>query len=249
IEMLKSDDDAIWKPAAEELKKIGPPAAEKLAQLFRTPTADAHAVTVLESMAANKEVQEIMVRGLSSSNSNTRHCSLIILGKSGNHNHVPRIIPLLKDEGAGVPIVATLALAQLGGDQAFSALLDALKHPRDETMRWLIAQHLSEMGRPEAIPHLKEALKQVSFSHPSAARRIVRNIRNLERKNGLAPKGVFDGMYSMVLRTLDPSPGPRGWRYLHAYNFRKADTIYVQIPASEERRDRYYQALLAKPET
>ncbi|MCK4849736.1 MAG: M56 family metallopeptidase, partial [Phycisphaerae bacterium] len=113
------------------------------------------------------------------------------------------------------------------GDEQFNTLVRKLRQAPDDDARLLIAIDLERAGRPEAIPHLTEALKQVSFSHPSAARRIVRNIRNLERKNGLPPKNVFDGMYSQVLRTLDSDPTGRR---LYAYDLQKADTVYIDSP-------------------
>lgn len=232
VEKLSSQDDAVWEPAAEQLKKIGPKVAGQVAELFRAASDDLHAIRVLESMATDERVQDVMVQGLSDKNSNVRHCSLIILSKSGNRDHVKRIIPLLrKDVENGEDYsMAEIALAELGGDDAYNALVETITKSIPDQLRWMIADHLAAMGRPEAVPNLKDALKLVDPSHPSAGARIVEAIHRLEDKNEIVEKPYPNSEHTFTLHEFDSGYSQRG--ILYAYDLQKADdtSVYVGKP-------------------
>ena len=224
VEKLNSKDDAVWKPAAEQLKKIGPKVARQVAELFRTATGDLHAIRVLKSMATDKHVQDVMVQGLSADpHSSVRHCSLIILSKSGNRGHVKRIIPLLRKdvENGENYSMAAIALAELGGDDAYNALVETVTKDIPDQMRWMIADGLVRVGRAEAVPYLKDALKLVDPSHPSAGARVVEAIHRLENKNGIVEKPYPNSLYTFTLREFDSGYSQRG--ILYAYDLQRAD--------------------------
>ncbi|MHC4645052.1 MAG: M56 family metallopeptidase, partial [Planctomycetota bacterium] len=235
VKQLQSDNESSWKQAAKELEGIGPPAAEQLAQAFRAGgQADVRAVNVLETMAGDSHVQDVMVRGLSAdahlTNSNVRHCSLIVLAESGNGEHVRRIIPLFqKDiENGSDYSMAGIALGRLGGDEAYRALVEGLSNDIPDQMRWMIADHLAAMRRAEGIPHLKDALKQVDPSHPSAGARIVEAIHRLENKNEGRVETYPSGLHSFTLRGFDSGHPQHG--ILYGYDLQKAINIHVEKP-------------------
>ncbi len=230
VEKLKSKDDTVWKPAAEQLKKIGPKVARQVAELFRTATGDLHAIRVLESMATDEHVQDVMVQGLSAdlhlTNSNVRHCSLIILAESGNREHVGKIIPLFqKDiETDRDYSMAEIALGRLGGDEAYNALIEGLTKKIPDQLRYMIADHLAGMGRVEAIPHLKDTLKFVDPIHPSAGARIIEAIHRLEDKTSGRTDSPPAGMYSREMREYTSGNS------LNVYDLQNAKSIYVDKP-------------------
>ncbi|MCK4626554.1 MAG: HEAT repeat domain-containing protein, partial [Phycisphaerae bacterium] len=239
VQRLKNENEAVWKPAAEELVKIGPEVAEAVAELFNSAPGDSHAVQVLQKLAKHPRVQEVMVKGLSSRNSNVVHCSLIVLGKSGNRKHVKAIAPLLKSS----TIAASIALQQLGGDEAFKALVAGLNQKQVE-FRWLVAESLAKMGRPEAIPHLKKVLKRMDAKTLGTAHRIVAAIHKIERKSGTSSDAT--GLYGFWLHAV----GDRNWRLLDLYDLDRMNVQYVQPfrPAGTENQTRLkaFKALAAK---
>ncbi len=233
IEQLKSEDEYTRELAAERLSEMGPAVAEPVSRLFaQGGPGDAHAVQVLETMAKDPDVQALMRKGLDSRNSNVVHCSLVVLGKSGNRAHVAAIVPLLEKN----TIAASVALSQLGGDEAFQALLAALNKPNIGP-RWLIAEHLAGFGRPEAIPEIKKALARLTSDEMATVGRYVDAIHKLE------------GGYRSVQIVLT-NRGDRGWHWLEGINLDKMATVYVNPfqPKGTEQQTRAaaYQALSAK---
>jgi beta-lactamase regulating signal transducer with metallopeptidase domain len=235
VKKLSSEDKAVWEPAAEQLKEIGPKVARQVAELFGTAPGDLHAIRVLESMATDEHVQDVMVQGLSAENSGVRHCSLIILSKSGKLGHVKRIIPLFRKdvENGEDHSMAEIALAELGGDDAYNALVETVTKDIPDQLRFMIAYHLAEMGRPEAAPHLKDALKLVNTSHPSAGARIVEAIHRLEDKNGVVEKPYNNGLYAFTLPEFNSKYSRSG--YLYARDLQRANDagMYVDKPPAE----------------
>ena len=237
VEQLASRDEHTWQAAAERLRKMGPAIAGPVSRLFaQGGPGDAHATQVLESMGKNADVQALMRKGLDSGNVNVVHCSLIVLGKSGNRAHVSAIAPLLEKN----TIAASIALSELGGDEAFQALLAVLNKPNIEP-RWLIAKHLAGFGRPEAIPQIKKALGSLTGKDVATAHRYVRAIHQLERNGSRPGRNSFSGFHAV---------GDRGWRLLEGISLDKMGKVYVQPfqprATAEQTRAAAYQALTAK---
>jgi len=226
IAQLDTEIEAVWRPAADELIAMGPAVAPAVAALFKKAPADVPAIKILEAMAEDSYVQKVMLDGLQSTNPNVVHCSLIILGKSGNRKHTPRIASTMDR----APLGAIGALGQLGGDDAYQALVAALKAAPVE-YRWLVSQHLAATGRREAIPHLIQALKRIDASYPqSSAKRIVRNIRKLQRENNIAIPPPLSGdtmIHSFPLRYID-APNAQG--SLEVFDLPTNSNHFIKLP-------------------
>lgn len=236
IEQLKSEDEHTRELAVERLSEMGPAVAEPVSRLFaQGGHGDSAAMQVLESMAKDADVQALMRKGLDSGGFNVVHCSLIVLGKSGNRAHVAAIAPLLEKS----TIAASGALSELGGDEAFEALLAALNNPNVEP-RWLIVENLARFGRPEAVPEIKKALAGLTSEEFRTAHRYVEAIHKLEGSS--RPGGHGFVPFHAV--------GDRGWRMLEGINLDKIDMVSV-VPfqakrTEQETRAAAYQALAAK---
>lgn len=203
VAKLSIPDEAVWKPAVAELIKIGPSCADAMARTFaRGGPADSHAMQVLEAMAKDPHVQEVMTKSLSSKNTNVVHCSLLVLMKSGNREHVKAIAPLLKDH----PIAASIALGELGGDEAFNELRKALAYVPASYLG-VVAQALERFERPEAVTALKESLSRLDAETVLYAFRLVEAIHRIEKTSG-------PPLNHLSLHAV----GDRNWGVLEAYN-------------------------------
>ncbi len=235
VRKLRSDDETIWRRAAKRLIEIGPAVAEPVAELFRAGPGDAHALEVLKALATDPHVQEVVLRGVSSTRPNVPTCAMFVLGRSGNPSHVKAIAQRLRDH----PIAAAIALAQLGGDEAHAALVRGLREAPGDSV-WFVAGELAKLKRPEAIPPLKEALKRTTAENLTYAARIVEAIRTIDGK----ARTAF--LYGFSLHAI----GDRQWRLLEAYDLAGMEVVYVQPFRPEatdpQTRARAYQALLAK---
>ena len=162
-EKLRSEDETVWKEAAEELKAIGPKVAEPLSKMFRYGgPADVRVLDILKPMATDEHVQAVMLDNLKldrNRHPNTIHCSLIILAESGNRAHVRYITQLFEEdiENGAYPTMAAMALGQLGGEDAYITLRDAATRDVSPTLRWVIAEQLVKFNNPDAIPYLEAA--------------------------------------------------------------------------------------------
>jgi beta-lactamase regulating signal transducer with metallopeptidase domain len=161
-EKLRSDDETVWKEAAEELQSLGPKVAEPLSKMFGYAPADVRALDILKPMATDEHVQAVMLDNLKLDRNrypNTVHCSLIILAESGNRAHVRHITQLFEEdiENGADPTMAAIALGQLGGDDAYIALRDAVIRDVSPTLRWVIAEQLVKSKNPDAISYLEAA--------------------------------------------------------------------------------------------
>ena len=236
IEQLKGQDEYAWKSAVKQLVKTGPTVAEPVSRVFaQCGPGDARALQVLEAMAKDPDVQALMRKGLNSDNTNVVHCSLIVLGKSDNRDHVAAIVPLL-DKSA---VAACIALSELGGDEAFHALLATLNKPNIKH-RWMIAELLAGFGKSEAIPEIEKALSNLTGEDVKTAPRFVRAIHKLE---GSQPPCLhsFSSFHAV---------GDCGWSLLEGMNLGKMHSVYIQPfhPKNtvEQTRIAAYQALTAK---
>jgi len=237
ISQLQSNDESVWKPAVGKLIAIGPSVAEPLAELFaKGGPGDAHAMQVLEGMATNPDVQALMRKGLDSKSPNVVHCSMLILGKSGNQEHAKTIAALLEKN----TIAACIALSELGGEEAFQALVSALNKPNIEP-RWLVVEHLARLGKPGAIPGIKEALTHLTGEELATAQRYVAAIHKLEGDGSRPGLTSFSSFHAM---------GDRNWRVLQGINLDKMDMVYIEPfkpeATPEGTRIKAYQALTAK---
>ena len=237
ISQLQSNDESVWKPAVGKLIAIGPSVAEPLAELFaKGGPGDAHAMQVLEGMAANPEVQALMRKGLDSKSPNVVHCSMLILGKSGNQEHAKTIAALLERN----TIAACIALSELGGEEAFQALVSALNKPNIEP-RWLVVEQLARLGKPGAIPGIKEALTHLTGEELATAQRYVAAIHKLEGDGSRPGLTSFSSFHAM---------GDRNWSLLEGINLGKMVSVYIQPfqpkGTVEQTRTAAYQALTAE---
>ena len=94
---------------------------------------------------------------------NTRHCCLLLLGKS----KAPRHIDLAASFLDSAPIAAMYALEAIGGSAARDHLIGAFDQiPTDKW--WLLAEHLRRLGDSGAIPELRRRLAMVEIPPTSA---------------------------------------------------------------------------------
>ena len=137
----KSDEEAI-----AELVAMGPRVAPEMGRLFaKGGMSDGVGTRVLSELVSNASVQEMLVDLLQDpqSDPNTIHCSLVVLGKSGNPSHVDLIARFLKSKD----IAAMPALAELGGAEARDHLIAAFDAVPTERW-WLLAQSVGGPWRP-----------------------------------------------------------------------------------------------------
>ncbi len=182
-----------WKPAVKELIEIGPEVAPAMLPLLDRGGTDTPAIRVLRGLADDPGVQQLMLDILDQPplrKMGRRYAAILVLGKSGDERHVPRILEALRqaaglDPGtAGGEIGPLIALSEIGGDAGYKALVEATRIASPQ-YRYLAAQYLARTGRLEALPHLRRVLQGIDPSHPNhAARNIITAITDLEGRFG-----------------------------------------------------------------
>ena len=151
----KTDDKAIG-----ELVAMGAGVAPEMVPLFKRGGTDTVGMRVLSELIEDQEVQVMLVKLLQdpNSDSNTIHCSLTVLSKSGNPSHLDLIASFL----ASSDIAAINALAEIGGEKAREHLIAAFDVVPTERW-WLLANALGSLGDPAAVPELKSRLAVVEL--------------------------------------------------------------------------------------
>jgi HEAT repeat protein len=102
-----------------------------------------------------------------------------LLGATQDARAVTPLTRVLKDNNPLVRAAAAGALAQIGGDDAFEALVPLLKDP-EPTVREIIANGLSRLGRPAALEPLRKAVETEDKMHVRNA--MNKAIRVLEKQ-------------------------------------------------------------------
>jgi hypothetical protein len=150
-------------PAGDEatldsLVGLGPGVATEMIPLLQSGKSDRAAIKVLERLAPDPAVQNLLVETIRDKPGNARHCALIAIAKSGNPDHAEFVGQFLDTSS----IAAIVTLSQLGGQDALQQLLDGFDAVSTE--KWfLLAQHIGDFGDPRAIPELKRRLGEVEL--------------------------------------------------------------------------------------
>lgn len=180
IEQLGAGDPATVGAAIDKLVNRGPDVAPKLIPLLARGGSDLAALKVLEQLATEPKVQQLLIETASTQPYNPRHCALVALGKSGNRDHAKFIARYLSES----PISAMHGLRELGGPEAAEQLHLAFDHiPTD---RWFIlAGILGDLEYPSSLDVLKQRLSDVILPPtdefpPATAPSFARAIQKLE---------------------------------------------------------------------
>ena len=197
-----------WKPAAEELIKMGPAVAPHLLPLLDRGGTDAPAIHVLKALAEAPSVQDLMLEVLDKppyKTINRRYGAMLVLGASKNPAHAPRLVAALEQAVALDPKIAggelgpVFALSQLGGDAGFEGLVRALEIVSPDHT-WLVAKHLAETDRADALPPLRNVLARINVRHQyKTFTHVAHAIRGLEDRLGQSWSPI-EPLYAPVVR-------------------------------------------------
>jgi beta-lactamase regulating signal transducer with metallopeptidase domain len=162
VEKADSPVQSEFDAAVDGLVAMGPKVAREMIPLLKTGRTDRLGLKVLERLAPEPSVQQILIDAIEEAqlnrNPNVIHCGLIALGKSGNVAHADLIAAFLEKRD----IAAMSALATLGGERARDHLIGAFDLVPTE--RWfLLAGTLARLGDSAAVPELKRRLRQVEL--------------------------------------------------------------------------------------
>jgi HEAT repeat protein len=105
-------------------------------------------------------VRILYVRYLTDKDANVRAVAVTALGRHGSPDHVPLIVPLLKDPSRSVRFAAACTLQRLHNPVAVTPLLDSLD-PRTEpdgAIRAEVADALGQYAEPRVLDGLAAAL-------------------------------------------------------------------------------------------
>jgi HEAT repeat protein len=116
-----------------------------LTELLDNPLVRDQVVEIL--VAYGLKVTELLIQKLESSQLETRISAVVALGRIGSANAVQPLIRLLHSEPELV-MVTTSALAQIGDQSAFNALLELLGH-EDASVRLGAIAALNSLGHPQ----------------------------------------------------------------------------------------------------
>jgi beta-lactamase regulating signal transducer with metallopeptidase domain len=197
-----------WKPAAEELIEMGPAVAPHLLPRLDRGGTDTPAIHVLKALAEAPSVQDLMLEVLDKppyKTINRRYAATLVLGASQNPAHGRRLVAALEQAVALDPKVAggelgpVFALSQLGGDAGLEGLVRAL-HIISPDKTWLVAKHLAETDRADALPVLRKTLARINVRHQDRTfNHVAHAIRGLEERTGQSWSRI-EPLYAPVVR-------------------------------------------------
>ncbi|QDU56702.1 M56 family metallopeptidase [Aeoliella mucimassa] len=148
----------------QRLKQIGSQSVRGVIPLMSSAPEDVLAVKGIEQFLDHRTVVDYLAAILTELSNqpphfkpNTRHCCLILLGKSGRREHVDLIAKFLADN----PISAAPALGLVGGEEARDHLIRAFNRVPMEQW-WILARALRQIGDPAAVPELKRRLAMLA---------------------------------------------------------------------------------------
>ena len=133
-----------------------------LCQILVDPNADSIREDVAAILGDTGDVIGVpfLVRVLSHCEVWVRAKAALSLGRLGDPQVVPSVIPLLEDEAATVREAAVEARAALGGREACAALIRTLQVDDEPTVRAAAAEALAECEGDEATEALERAVAQ-----------------------------------------------------------------------------------------
>jgi beta-lactamase regulating signal transducer with metallopeptidase domain len=246
IEQLSSNDPAEVDAAVDELAARGPSVAEDMIPLLASGRTDTGATRVLQRLAGDRQVQEILLEALDSTSPNTRHCALVALGASGNEDHVDRIAEML--DRPPHPIAAIVALGQIGGDRAVARLIESLETV-DRKYVFLAVRALGDLRALEAVEPLEAMLRKIREDSIEAYPRatvpaIIQALQDIQEVQGTeVPRTAHQ--FCQGVRFQYPFQGPG---LMKTFSVSECRDAYIQLPevdpATESGRTAVYQALL-----
>jgi len=161
IARIEKAPESKWLRHARVLAKVGPEVTPFLVQVLSETHSRRYRMRLMRAIRLlGKPAVRFLVRFLTDSRWYLVRNVLILLGDLGDPSLVPLVKPLLDHREPRVRAEALECLRRLGGEEAFTALVDFIERNKREEERALAVEKLVSFPPPQVLPYLLEYLEE-----------------------------------------------------------------------------------------